>query len=211
MKYITFELIIKKLQDKQKLSKKEIVAELGYRNISKGLNTLHKHIRAEFFEEHFIEKILTKFPELKTDIEDLISSIKAKAAEDLIASFRPYIFVETERTRPSQIVLAALTGLKDKIIEITLENPSIEQISETIKEHYIRTGGEVSFFGKVLSYIYIPTLKTSKTFDRKGRLLNPEAGEFQKRISVSVNINGKKLSKGLIEKFGLSIKDESLN
>jgi hypothetical protein len=72
--------------------------------------------------------------------------------------FRPYIYVEAERTRPTSIAMAAISGAPWRFIWIPrriLKRDHEQQrgwVSWCIRRHYRESNGECTLFGSILSY-----------------------------------------------------------
>ena len=95
-------------------------------------------------------------------------------------NFEPHIFMQGERSVPTQITICGLTGgNRHRMIPIdpadyrslTVEE-QFEMVGRLIKEHQEKKGGEILFFGKAVAYWYRPTPDgKGMRFDLKGRVV----------------------------------------
>jgi hypothetical protein len=76
-------------------------------------------------------------------------------------TFRPYLRVLTERSRPEPIFVVALTGVDHWLrvevpIEVLIRSPSqkLREIGRVIRAHYAERWGSAGPFGTITGYLF---------------------------------------------------------
>jgi hypothetical protein len=185
------------------LSRPQFVTSLGYRNIARGIRRLDPWIdQGEGFD--LIIKQITEFYPLRADeIQNaLAATAEQKAAEAEAAwiellkaeagTFRPYIHVEGESTRPSSICIFGVSGGRWNLIDIPqpiLELAVDEQLAalpELMRRYLKEYGGSCPFFGTVTGFRFVRPLDYFQ-FDKEGRLIELVNKPFRRgHCSVSI-------------------------
>jgi hypothetical protein len=112
--------------------------------------------------------------------------VRQRAEEHARKNFKPYIFLQTTATRPSQICIYALTGgtRAHKMIAVSESLPNeswlkqIKIVRTLISEHIQNTKGVVPFFGKASGYLYCPSYDSSYEFTVQGETDEVDKGHF---------------------------------
>jgi hypothetical protein len=92
-------------------------------------------------------------------------------------AFQPYIYVYAERTRPTSIAMAAVSGAPWRYIEIPhriLSRGQEQQrawVSWCVRTHYLRSHKELTLFGRILSYGWRLADGSTIRFDTQGRVV----------------------------------------
>lgn len=92
-------------------------------------------------------------------------------------NFKPFIYLITERERPSSITVAAMCGgamkylrLKPEITDSSYED-QISQVREIILKDYEKRKGICSLFGPITGYYYQMESHTTIEFDNEGSVV----------------------------------------
>jgi hypothetical protein len=179
------------------LRKAQIVALLGFKNISKGIR------RFDAFVEDGVDSpgMLDRLPAalglpaetVRAAYEQTLDQMRAEAEaqrsahlEQLRTEFRPHIHVRTERTRPSPIFVVAMTGGPDRWLRISLpeevtalpEHDQIAQAAEIIRQHHAEHKGWAGPFGSITGYYYRSEFERAIEFSVTGQVVGPYFGAF---------------------------------
>lgn len=173
--HLKIERFITERLTERSLSKKELVDAMGFKNTQKGLRRLEVLMSEGRMTGH-LEIQLKKA--LEIDSETLEHALE-KTREQL---HEPYIWVETERERPSQITIAVLSGATgEKRIKCPAdiyqwtEWEQIEHVADLVRLHHAECEGEIMFFGRITAYVYRPTFHRRISLDVHGRVVDWEA------------------------------------
>ena len=155
------------------LSRTDLARRFGYRDLNSGHRALAKVLLAGIVPP-FIQEKLADAIEVDKDFLDAVLLATARQHHDEVrsqilaredayrAAFRPHLQVETERTIPSPIFIAALlTTRRLRIVPLPEEALSADDdtrdrvISTTIIEHYQSQRGHVPAFGGITRYLLV--------------------------------------------------------
>jgi hypothetical protein len=195
--------IIARIMSDSRLSRHEFVVSLGYRYIERGLLRLNPWIdKGEGFDR-IINQITRFYPLYADEIQKAVTATaemkaaEAEAAwiETLVAeadTFRPYIHVEGETTRPSSICIFGVSGGRWNLIDVpqrTLGLALDEQLTalpELMRAYLKEHRGNCPFFGKVTGFRFVRLLDYFQ-FDEKGQLIGLINRPFRRgHCSVSI-------------------------
>jgi hypothetical protein len=138
-----------------------------------------------------------------------IDAQEAEAEAHAREAFRPHLFIITERSRPTSITIALLTGMADRTINLPEDlaaNPpekQLEIVQSVLCQHLNNNQGEWRFFGKILGYYYFHHFRENIRLDVEGNVEKDEATPFTPPQGY-IAIGNKKISGGL---FKFSEKD----
>jgi hypothetical protein len=208
-----------KIVESDKEKRKEIAKALGSKNISKGVNKIITHIRNKTLN---IERLKIIVPFLNLDIDEVIEDYQVtkriiKKEQKLLNkiaylnnqiyhrdNFKPYIYIETSRTRPTSITFAALCDGDMKYIRslprLILDLSKFEQIKlirNIILNHFDENDGKCILFGDITGYIYYPRFNSGIKFSVIGDVIEnnipdipqPECGLYYKVRKISINLD----------------------
>jgi hypothetical protein len=155
------------------LTRSQIVARLGYRNLSKGHRLLTGVLTTDMVPA-FIAGNLGAALDVEPDavqraMAETAAQRRAEAAaqrdaedREYRASFRPHLRVETECGRPSPMFLVAMLGLSSlRIVPISDAVWSADEttrewiVRSAITDHYRPRGGRLPAFGKIVGYTLV--------------------------------------------------------
>jgi hypothetical protein len=162
---------------------------IGYRNMGKGKERLRAIRRAERkglwgirnHQKQIAAALQVDLETVQQAIEGSWAIIRERAHQEYVASFVPHAILKTERQRPSQIAICAMTGgdrrwrwrdFEDGSSPITYP----EQVLRDLPER-------VPFFGAVLGFYVNYTPDHCVEFDRDGNPVDDHDGAA--RIGVS--------------------------
>ena len=210
------------LQKESNSTRGEFLKNLGFKNFSKAIRKLDQLMFNGYGDLSFIQKLIEFYPEKKSEIlialnethkqleaESFVQNIKIEEEER--KNFKPYIYIETERSVPSPIFAAALIGRKAKFIDIKLKDVTLEKVQSTAQQHFIRNKGASMCFGRIIGYRYVGTYDTSVKLDIKGDVINPSAGKFISAPLAYISIGKRKASLEELKKLCLYLYDENVN
>jgi hypothetical protein len=200
-----------------KQRKREIVLNLGYKNLDKGYRRLYHLIETGECPELMRKMLPTALGVEPQVVEDAFKATAQQIAEEVELTrrrqeeyerrtFKPHLWIEHELSRPRSIAMAGLSGINSfKIVSLP---EGINQLSWNeqkrvvrwaIRQHQQNKGPEDCMFGKVTGYVYRQTYDDSHLFSKDGKLLESNIGKFHKPES-SLKIVGKEVSSELITK-----------
>jgi len=174
-------LIESRLADLQ-LTKAQLIARLGYRNIAKGLSRLDQVCRGEFNKADFLLSGLARGLDLEpSQIEEArlatLQERRQRAEEEEARSFRPYAIFLTEHRVPTQIVIAGLIGA-DRQRYVYFDD---DAAPETFKDAVLAAmPSAIPAFGRVLGFIINYRIDHAVEYDTGGSIV----AAFDRRRSV---------------------------
>lgn len=190
--------LIRRIITESGFDQPQFLASLGYRDSESGLRRLVPWLESGVGKPRFLRQILTAYPAYAPDVETaLLETKQVKLAEAEAAwaeslkleadTFRPYIHVEGETTRPSSITMFGVSGGRWNLIPIpqaTLDLELDDQLAAlpTLMQEYLRTNdGWCLFFGTVTGFRYVRLLDYFQ-FDKEGRFVGHVAKPFRRGI-----------------------------
>jgi hypothetical protein len=193
---------ISRLMQESGLSPTEFVHALGYKKIERGLLRLNRWLDNCDGHDFILKQIAAwsgQAEELQRAVEatELMKTSESKAAflkycKSQQESFRPYIHVEGETTRPTSITMFGMSGGRWNLIDIdqALEDmPLAERLSalpQLMRSYLHEHDGECPFFGKVTGFRYVRCLDYYQ-FDKDGKLVEHVDKPFR-RGSAAVSL-----------------------
>ncbi len=192
------------------LSRKDFVEKLGYRNIAKSLRHLDSFLERSTGPENFLERAEEVFGVSKERIEiakretaEIWSKEEQEAEkrrkERARRTFLPFLYVDTSRTRPSSITLAAIAGKALKHIPVPeiLETASlIEQLEwaqQIAPQHYEEKDHKVTLFGDIIGYILCYSYDEALYLGVDGELYGKVPGPAEWTNSLTAQVGNKLL------------------
>ena len=167
-------ILIRKRSQELSLSRSELVARCGYKNISKGLRRLDQVYAGEFDRAG---ALLGRLPEalnlppetIKEAIDATTRQIAAEADALFRASFKPAAYLLGTSNRPSQIWIFGVTGGAERWLKIPLDisQPPITYAEQALA--VVRKTPVVQFFGPTTGFIVNYTPDHAVRFDLEGR------------------------------------------
>lgn len=103
----------------------------------------------------------------------------------LCESFRPFIFVETEKPVPEIIPLRILVANRNLFVDMDEFQQSLSEfeelalVSHLVALDYVRRGGQCGSLGAVKSYRYVRKTNESVRFDVAGNIVEKVQGRFR--------------------------------
>ncbi len=175
-------------------SKIELVKQLEYSSLEKGLETLEiflnhnnindwlqsGHYDFKYNTEQFFIKLCEVLNISKQDVELVLN--KKQVLLDEIASIKStYIFINTNFKRTTQPIFALAFCESQRRIKLNLNELIFksdievkEYISEIVKNHYKETSGSIGIWGNIVSYLYHYKDNTRYIFNTDGILMENE-------------------------------------
>ncbi|NEK24195.1 hypothetical protein GV827_17555 [Sulfitobacter sp. JBTF-M27] len=172
------------------LSEKTFLADLGYRNFSKGRERLLQFRKAKglrglkHLENQLAEALKVDVSTVQKAISETWVTAQLWEDEKYAASFEPHAVLKTDRTRPSQITMCALTGGPQRwlVVEFERDSAPVTYVSQVLRDL-----PEIApFFGKVLGFWINYTPSSCVEFDRSGQAV----AEFSRAKRVGVALAG---------------------
>jgi hypothetical protein len=189
-----------------KKRKRKIIEQLGYSNINKGFKRLNKLINSGICHEDLRMKLPDAL-DLKPEIVEKVfadTNIQIQQKKEKIerAHFNPHLFLEHERSRPSQITMCAVTGGVERWKKVRLPEEIFKEdwddqvciVQKTIEQHQQNEESQRGFFGKVTAYVYRPIYEKSVLFSISGEVVNLNYGKVVEPKS-SVTVGGRDISR----------------
>jgi hypothetical protein len=182
-------LVLGAMEQKQ-LSRYELIRRMGYSSVNKGLRRLDLFLAGDELDPVFVAKVTEA---LVLDSQNINKAIeqdqnikRARIDAQERAVFKPYIYLQTEATRPSQITIFALTGgtRTHKMFFVPEDLPEnswemqINMVRRLTKAHYRLREGIAPFFGAITGYLYCPTYDSSYEFTLGGETDAVDRGHF---------------------------------
>jgi hypothetical protein len=151
----------------------EFVAEIGYRNIAKGIRALQSFVNTGTGNHLFLERIQASRFTLDADV--LLDALtrtdqqlyaereeeRAKVERELETNFRPALYAVPKLDPSAQITLYAITSEFDtscsplpSSIGLWPTEKQYEFVQAKIRENYRRNEGRIIFLGPIVSYLY---------------------------------------------------------
>jgi hypothetical protein len=177
-----------------------IVDRLVPVNRSKAFRRVYALIDDGRFDESMAARLEGGFPERAAGLREALAATESQRAarEEAAATsacrrrrplFRPHLWIATQRDRPSQINILAVTGGIDRWLKVWLPK-SIDRepwrtqqklVRAAVRDHrrHDRHGGQVPFFGIVVGYWYRPRLESRFWVSVDGIVHNHDYGPFE--------------------------------
>ncbi|MBN1499697.1 MAG: hypothetical protein JW982_06070 [Spirochaetes bacterium] len=173
----------------EKLTKAEIVKRIGYRNISKGLRHFDDFLKGNFQNRFILKNLITALGLTPEEWNEVIQAtnleIEKEVQEEKLQeqlSFKPFIYCQTERSRPGQIFIAAMLRVDlFRIIKLPenfrslCEADKTELRKELIIKKLSAYDGCVPTFGKITAFVqkldYYDEISDRDVFDLNGDLM----------------------------------------
>ena len=186
----SIECLVHGAMEKAQLTKNDVVRRMGYSNLNKGVRRLDHFLKGDMTDKTFVKKLTEALNASPEEMQSAIDSDQLRAkqrAEELARKdFKPYIYLQTTATRPSQICIYALTGgtRTHKMISVPEDLPSeswskqVKTVRALIIEHIQKNEGVVPFFGKASGYLYCPLYDSSYEFTVQGETDEVDRGHF---------------------------------
>jgi hypothetical protein len=151
------------------ITRSDLVRRLGYRDIGSGHRAVSELLLTGVMPRHVAKHLANAL-----DIEDaLVESATLQKCDEArrrriegerayLTSFRPHLQVQTERSVPSPIFVAALltvdrlriVALADEAVTVNDETRD-QIIKTTTAEHWRENGGHVPAFGEITGYVLV--------------------------------------------------------
>ena len=154
-----------------KVTPREFIANLGYRNTTKGLRRLDAWLAGQGSPQ-FFRKLCDAFPAEKVALIEALEETKAVQAkerlEQIKRQFEPHIWAETEK-EPYNFMSGMLATLYKKI-RLPRNSGRIphKEIQRLIVQHYEKHHGYCESFGEILRYRYSPEYGREEFYDSGG-------------------------------------------
>lgn len=212
--------LIKESISQSKELKRELVLQLGYRNLNKGYRRLNALLEKGECPE-FIKENLPKALNIDKELVAIAFQVtkKQKAKEVELARkrreeyerkhFKPHVWIEHERKYPSgaSFWFVAFIGI-DKFKMIALPENINEmdweiqesKVKERILEHHKHCSDD-AIFGRVKGYTYCQTYDDSFLFSIDGKLARRRIEKVDKP-EMFIEIGNRSISDRLIDKLG---------
>jgi hypothetical protein len=133
-----------------------------------------------------------------------IDAQEAEAEAHARKAFRPHLFIITERSRPTSITLALLTGMTDRTVNLPEDFPEhpfekqLEIVQSVLRQHFKDNHGQWRFFGKILGYYYFHHFLEKIRLDVDGNVEKDQATPFTPSQGY-ITIGNKKITGGLFK------------
>ncbi|MBP7632945.1 hypothetical protein KBA41_02155 [Candidatus Ozemobacteraceae bacterium] len=179
---------------------------LGYRNSAKGIRRIEKFLAGDEHGEDLLRRLATV---LRLAPDDVITKAAADLGADrkreievmvakARAEFHPHLFVETERTIPSPIFVAVITGSPyRRFIPVASADMSPAEIGDIIRRHYEASKGAIIAFGKITGYRYQQTFDNGMKFDTDGRFIGLFEAPAESIPHMSLSCKGREIPSGV--------------
>lgn len=209
--------LIKEVLSNSKERKRQVVRNLGYKNLNKGYRRLYDLLEEGICPDSSREK-LPKALNIEKELIDqaFLLTAQEKAREAELARqrreeydrkcFVPHIWMENEDERPTgaKFWFIVFVGI-DKFKVLTLPE-YINKLSwtrqqtlvkERILQHQKESKGEYVIFGKVAGYIYKQTYDDSFVFSVDGNFLGKNTPKPHKP-ELYIEVGNKKIKDGVL-------------
>lgn len=188
MMYAIARLIQQELA-KRNWRKSELVAAMGYKNLSRGLKRLENCIRnGDCSNAEMLSRLRCALDLPAQQFESVVTETRRQCADEnrikasreeaeRRAQFRPYVYVRTSENRPSFITAAAAIGPRLKYLQledavIALPRPFLlSRVAEMICEHYQSNLGKCLLFGDITGYALRIAYDETVEFTSDGSLI----------------------------------------
>ena len=199
------------------LSRSAFVQSLGYKNVAKGLRALDAWLETAHGSGFVLENLVKVHHldpvVLRNALEETGRRRRRQEEQASIAQekhdrehFRPYVFVETNPSRPVSIAIAAFIGMAMKFVRLTgrpvgagkvfEDLPEPEQLAfvqSIVREHYVVEGGKCPLFGDITGYRYVRTYDQNLRLTIHGEIVLVEDRHFEPG-STSITVGNKTLN-----------------
>ena len=165
-------LIEQRLADLQ-LTKAKLLANIGYRNIGKGLDRLDEVRRGEFTKAEFLLSRLAQSLELEASQIDeaklaTLQELKQKQSEEAARLFRPHAIFLTEHRVPTQIVIARIIGADRQRYVYFDDDAAPETFRDTV---LAKLPSSIPTFGGVDGFVINYRLDHAMRYDVSGNVV----------------------------------------
>jgi len=151
-------------------SETEIIESMGYVNVEKGINRLHKVLDDQhlglgtggydgvYSTEEFVRKLLLALDVNIKNVDSFIKSLMRDASDENFG-FRPYLYIDTGFNRTTQPIfaLAFCEGQRRRILCRSIKNLSrddqINEFRSLVREHDEINGRETGVWGRAIRYV----------------------------------------------------------
>jgi len=192
-------------------SKEQIVKELGYNSTKKGIQALDRFLESKdlyswlhsgYFDfkytaEQFFKKICIIL-DIDADVVHTELEAQKKYSEELKKFQNDYVFVNTNFKRTTQPIFVLAYCEAQRRIKLDAhkcvfksESEILKLVSISVKQHYLKTEGNLGIWGRIESYIYHHNDKTF-TFNTDGKRVTADEVNESK---ATLLLKGKKLTK----------------
>ena len=205
------------IMKEKKIKKSEIAKKLGYKNISKGCRRIDEFLKS--LDASAFDIIIEKMPGLFNISCELVEEKLKETAGELDRerllreeeerkNFVPYLYCQTERSRPSPIFVCVFTGA---IGRRYLHLPSnYNDLSTCDQENFRKElinwivekrGGTIPSFGKITCFTlrryYDDEESEREVYDLEGELIEGCGDEFKVIIKgkASLRVGGQDITK----------------
>lgn len=170
---------------KTAMTKKELAYNMNYKNLSKGIERIGQFFRGDYYGRQFADRLALTldvdkksmakaYEETETEIkgkENLLEILERELEEE---NFKPYIYIDTEHSRPKSISMAAMCGGTMKYIRVDEsvtalpDEEQTEKVAQIIRDHYTKSEGKCPLFGNITGYRYFKEFYKTIIFDTDG-------------------------------------------
>lgn len=146
---------------------------------------------AHYNDEEFFRSLCAVM-EVDAKIVDTAIRLTIKAHQEMIAAFRPYLWVDTGFTRKNQPIfaLAAMEQFRHLYFDAEfLRLPmhlQIEQARRSIRKHMADTGGELQMWGAIQQYWFFHSIDKAILLDVNGDIIGEREGPVPSLSSCSL-------------------------
>jgi hypothetical protein len=189
------------------LKKIDVVKDIGYKNISKGLRKLDSALSGNIEQTDFIVKLSKvinfSIEEFKDVYKNREKIIKQQEYNECKNAFQPHLFAVTVNKIPSPIFVGAMfQHLRYIILDDNFLNQEyidqLANIGNLIRYHIVNNDGEISAFGKIKYYIFQRCFEEQKKdrlcFDINGILIdNPEPTDESEPGVATLEVKGRSI------------------
>ena len=174
-------------------SKEQIIKELGYNSTEKGTKALDGFLKSKdlytwihsgYYDFKYTAEQLLKrlcvILDLDSKTVDDELQIQVKYYAELRRVQYNYIFVNTNFKRTTQPIFALAYSEAKRRIKLDAkecifksETEILDIVSKTVKQHYLKTKGNIGIWGSIENYIYHHNDKIF-TFDRDGNRITAD-------------------------------------
>ena len=200
---------------RQKLKRSEVARRLGYTNINRGLRRLDECIEEAALHNFIVQNLHIAFRVEQSVVQEVLKITKQqilKRRKDLKVetegrareTFRPHLSIITERSRPTSITMALLTGMADRTVNLpenfAAHSPEkqLEIVQSVVHRHYVDNRGDCLFFGEILGYYYFHHFRENTRLDVEGNVEMDETTPYTPPQGY-ITIGNKKITGGLFK------------
>ena len=191
---------VEKRRKALELSRSGVVKRLGFKNLSKGCKRydafLGGHIEQPFILQNLaaaldvdVDVIQATLETTRCAISDAEKQAEADAEAAWRRSFRPHGIIETEKSIPEPIFIAALMGT-EKLKRIELDDTAqdaalLEQMIVRTRDHMAEWNGSIPAFGKATGIVVNYTPDKAVRYDLEGN--------FRERLTSAVRLGSARI------------------